>query len=93
MSDPLSEPWTLYLVYKLLHGDRGTLRLLDHNPFSERPPRYIRAELYRYHLAPLGDRAWWRREHLQTWLPPLRADDPGLRALLRQEGFLDEKSP
>lgn len=89
MSDPLSEPWTLYLVYKLLHGDPGTLRLLDHNPFPKGPPRYIRAELYRYHLAPLRDRAWWRRERLQTWLPPLRADDPGLRTLLRKEGFSD----
>jgi hypothetical protein len=89
MSDPLSEPWTLYLVYKLLHNDPLALSLLGRNPFPDAPPRYIRALRYRYQLAPLHERAFWRRQRLQEpFLPPLSAEDPRLRALLAQMGVL-----
>jgi len=31
--------------------------------------------------------AWWRRERIGTWLPPLSADDPRLRRFLRAYGW------
>jgi hypothetical protein len=73
MSTPEEYPWTLNFVWKLLHNDRGTLSLLANNPFPERPPRYIRAVLYRYQFAPPNNPtgAWWKREELGIWLPPL----------------------
>ncbi len=89
MSTAEREPWTLHLVWKLLHNDRGALRLLASNPFPEKPPRAIRADLYRYELLPWGDPsgAWWRRRRLHAWLPPLTADDPGLLAFLEAYGW------
>ena len=54
MSTPDEYPWTLHLVWKLLHNDPGALSLFGGNPFPEKPPRYIRAVLYRYEFAPPG---------------------------------------
>jgi hypothetical protein len=92
MGSPAQYPWTLHLVWKLLHDDPGALSLLGPNPFPTHPPRYVRAVLYRYRFAPPGDPhgRWWTRERLGLWLPPLSADDPGLRRFLAAEGWLDE---
>ena len=89
MSSPENYPWTLHLVWKLLHNDAGTLGLLAGNPFPEGPPRYIRAELFVYRFAPAGDPsgAWWRRERRGPWLPPLAADDPRLLRFLESYGW------
>src|SRR4029078_8742738 len=62
MSSPAEYPWTLHFVWKLLHNDRGTLSLIANNPFPDAPPHYIRARLYRYQFAPIGDKSWWKRE-------------------------------
>ncbi len=90
MSSPDRYPWTVHLVWKLLHNDPGALSLLANNPFAKAPPRYIRAELYRYEFAPPGepDGAWWRRTPLGLWLPPLSADDPRLRRYLALHGWI-----
>jgi len=91
MGTPNQYPWTLHLVWKLLHNDPGALSLFGGNPFPGKPPRYVRAVLYRYEFArpgnPEGD--WWQREELGLWLPPLSADDPRLVGLLNQAGWLD----
>ncbi len=89
MASPAEYPWTLHFVWKLLHNDRGTLSLLANNPFPDAPPRYIRARLYRYHFAPLGDKAWWKREPIGEWLPALSIDDPQFRQLLEAMDWLD----
>jgi hypothetical protein len=90
MSTPDQYPWTLHLVWKLLHNDPGALSLFGGNPFPEKPPRYIRAVLYRYHFAPPGNPEgnWWKREELGLWLPPLSADNPQLLDWLKQAGWL-----
>jgi len=90
MSDYQQYPWTLHLVWKLLHNDPGVLGLFVGNPFPQRPPRYVRAVLYRYRFAAPGNAAghWWEREKLGLWLPPLSADDPELRRLLTAYGWL-----
>jgi hypothetical protein len=90
MSTPEHYPWTLHFVWKLLHNDPGTLSLLALNPFPKKPPRYIRAVLYRYEFAPPGDPSgdWWKRAPLGLWLPPLSADDPRLRQVLTAYGWL-----
>jgi len=95
MSTPEGYPWTLHLVWKLLHNDQGALRLLATNPFPDAPPRHIRARLYRYEFAPPGDPsgAWWKRTLLDEWLPPLSADDPRLRRFLAAYGWLAVAGP
>jgi hypothetical protein len=92
MATPHQYPWTLHLIWKLLHNDRGALSLFGGNPFPEKPPHYIRATLYRYEFArpENPEDNWWKREQLGMWLPPLSADDPRLLSLLKQAGWLDQ---
>jgi lipase maturation factor len=89
MASPADYPWTLHFVWKLLHNDRGTLSLLANNPFPDAPPHYIRARLYRYRFAPVGDKAWWKRERIGEWLPAVDENDPRLRRLLDAMDWLD----
>jgi hypothetical protein len=91
MSTPDEYPWTLHLIWKLLHNDPGALSLFGGNPFPDKPPRFVRAVLYSYAFAPLGNQAhlWWNRKELSLWLPPLSADDPRFIAALSQAGWLD----
>jgi hypothetical protein len=91
MSTPDEYPWTLNLVWKLLHNDPGALSLFAANPFPGKPPRYIRAVLYRYTFAPPGNPAgrWWNRRQIGApWLPAMSADDPQLIGSLKGEGWL-----
>jgi hypothetical protein len=89
MSTPDRYPWTLHLVWKLLHNDAATLSLLAGNPFPDDPPRYVRARLYRYTFAPRDDPsgAWWTRTLVREWLPPLSRDDPRLLRFLGAFGW------
>ena len=89
MSNYEEYPWTLHLVWKLLHNDAPTLSLLASNPFPQKPPRYIRAVLYHYEFAPPGnpEGTWWKRTRLDLWLPALSADDPRLRSILAGYGW------
>ena len=82
-------PWTLHLLWKLLHNDPGALGLLAINPFPDSPPRWVRARLFRYEFAPPGDPsgAWWKRTPLGLWIVPLSADDPRLRRFLAMYGW------
>jgi len=89
MASPADYPWTLHFVWKLLHNDPGTLSLLVNNPFPNAPPHYIRARLYRYQFAPIGDNAWWKREPIGEWLPVLSTDDSELRHFLVAMDWLD----
>jgi hypothetical protein len=94
MASPREYPWTLNLVWKLLHNDPDTLSLFarNGNPFPDHPPRYIRAAYYRYHFAPPNnpEHVYWTREPLGNWLPPLSADNPELRSFLQSQGWLDQ---
>ncbi len=63
MSSPEEYPWTLNLISKLLHNDIGAINLFAGNPFPTKPPRFIRAELYRYSFAQPGNP---RRSYLET---------------------------
>jgi hypothetical protein len=89
MASPSDYPWTLHFVWKLLHNDPETLSLLANNPFPKAPPRYIRARLYRYRFAPIGDPAWWKREPVGEWLPALSTDNADFRRLLGAMNWLD----
>jgi Lipase maturation factor len=87
MGEVSDEPWTVHMVSKLLRGDPRILGLLASNPFPDRPPRYIRAQLYAYRYAPLGSHAWWERDLVGEWLPPLGLEDPRLNKLMAAFGW------
>ena len=86
---PQEYPWTLNLIWKLLHNDPVTLGLFAGNPFPGQPPRFIRAVVYRYHFARPGDRSgrYWTRERVGLWLPPLSVDNPKLRSYIQASGW------
>ncbi|HZR81567.1 MAG TPA: lipase maturation factor family protein [Candidatus Binatia bacterium] len=86
MASAGSEPWLLHLAAKLLAGDPGVKALLARDPFPDRPPRYVRAELYRYEFTRPGDGSpdWWRRTYVRSYLRPLSLDDPELRRYLER---------
>ena len=75
ISSRYAEGWMGQFLLRLLKNDAATLRLLRHNPFPESPPRYVRAQLYRYRFTTrqelLRDRVWWHRTLLGEYLPPV----------------------
>jgi hypothetical protein len=85
MSSPDEYPWTVNLISKLLHKDRGALSLFAGNPFPDKPPQYIRAVLYRYSFAKRSNSQglWWNRERMNIWLPAMSANDPRLIEILK----------
>jgi hypothetical protein len=90
MSSAEEYPWTLNLVSKLLHNDPGAIGLFAGNPFPDKPPRYIRAVLYRYAFAQPGNPngLCWNRERVgDCWLPAMQADDPRLIEFLKRAGW------
>src|SRR5829696_8987381 len=81
MSPPSAHPWMATLVTRLLEHDPATLKLLGHNPFPDHPPAVVRARLYRYRFTTPAERrqtgAWWSRDLVGDYLPPLRLDRLG----------------
>jgi hypothetical protein len=90
MSTADQYPWTYNLVWKLLHNDPGAVSLFAANPFPNKPPKYIRAVLYRYHFAPGGNPQglWWTREELGEWIPVVSVDNQQLVGFLKAEGWV-----
>ncbi len=75
-----AQGWLLPFLVKLLHNDRAALGLLATNPFPERPPALVRARLYLYRYTTRHERrrtgAWWVRELVGEYLPPLALRGP-----------------
>ena len=89
MGGPNDYPWTLNLIWKLLHNDAGAVGLFRSNPFPQKPPLYIRAVWYRYQFVrPNSQGQWWKRERLGLWLPPLSADNKEFIDVLRRAEWL-----
>jgi len=90
MSTPDQYPWTYNLVWKLLHNDPGAIMLFAGNPFPGKPPRFIKAVLYRYKFAKPGNPQglYWTVEEIGDWMPVLSADDARLVKFLEGEGWV-----
>lgn len=75
-------PWFAHLLHRLLEGSPDVLALFAGNPFPEQPPKYVRALLYEYHFTDRATRrrtgAWWRRELLGMYVPPVELRDLAL---------------
>lgn len=89
LSPDYQRRWFLALTRKLLQGDQVVLGLFAENPFPEAPPRFIRASIYRYQLAPPGSGVTWRRSPAGQYLPPTSLDDPELLDALRAYRLMD----
>jgi hypothetical protein len=76
MSNAADYSWFQPLMLKLLEGDGAVLGLMRSNPFPDRPPRWIRAQLYLYHFTSPEERrrtgAWWTRTLAGPYFPEAR---------------------
>jgi Lipase maturation factor len=76
LSPSFAQPWLGALLGKLLENDRPTLGLFRTNPFPDRPPALVRVLIYRYRFTSAAEHrdtgAWWSRELLDEFLPPMR---------------------
>ena len=67
-------PWFVSFVEGLLQGSPDVLKLLDENPFPNKPPRFVRAELYEYSFTDFAtkrsDGRWWNSEYKGVYFPP-----------------------
>jgi len=67
--------WFYNLLAGILRGDEQTLSLLRTNPFGATPPRYVRAQYYRYTFTTPGERdasgRWWNRELVGPFMEPV----------------------
>jgi predicted DCC family thiol-disulfide oxidoreductase YuxK len=75
LGDYQSDPWIVRLMARLLEGSPEVLRLLGRNPFPDRPPHYIRAQLYQYSFTTPAERkstgTWWKRELKGVYVPAI----------------------
>lgn len=72
-SDFEDNTWFHLFLAKLLQGENEVINLIRHNPFPDKPPRYIRAIAYDYvytdfkTLWQTGN--WWKRTYMGTYSP------------------------
>jgi predicted DCC family thiol-disulfide oxidoreductase YuxK len=78
LESPQENPWLVGLIVRLLQGSHDVNGLLAHNPFPDKPPRYIRAMFYRYRFTTTSELrqtgAWWKRQELREYLPNVSMD-------------------
>ncbi|WP_434384409.1 lipase maturation factor family protein [Melittangium boletus] len=80
--------WLLALVVRLLEGSPEVEALFAQTPFGPRPPRYVRGVLHEYRMTDRKTRrctgAWWTRERVGLYLPPMELAPPGGERRLRR---------
>ena len=80
LDDPQRLPWFSQFLERLLGNEPSVTALLKTNPFPDKPPTYVRAELYDYTYAGDGDHAagrWWDRRLAGLYFPKARLKAKG----------------
>jgi len=71
--------WYDRFITRVHEGSPEVLCLLEYNPFPDRPPRYLRVQVYQYWFTTAEEReqtgSWWKREYLGLF-PYVRPRDP-----------------
>ena len=71
-------PWLSNLMIRILQGEPAALDLLGVNPFTEKPPRFLRAALFQYKFSTPEEKAssgnWWERSYQGDYCPPISLD-------------------
>ncbi|ESO04582.1 hypothetical protein HELRODRAFT_99479 [Helobdella robusta] len=82
-------PWFYHTMYRLLNNQKEVLDLIDHNPFASEPPKYIRAQLYKYHYTSwnASTKNWWYREHVREYMPAMSLATEQLITYVKQQGL------
>ena len=73
LGDYRRNPWFVNLLVRIAQGSDEVVDLLGHNPFPEKPPRYVRAMVYDYQFTDRATRrkegTWWRRTQKGLYCP------------------------
>jgi lipase maturation factor 1 len=71
-------PWFAHFMVRLFQGSPDVLALLKKNPFPDHPPKFLRAELYRYTFSDWGELLskgqWWRRQYQGRFAPEISVE-------------------
>ncbi len=78
LGDFRREPWVIRVMDDLLRENRDVTSLFARDPFVTRPPRFVRAERYRYRFASGSEPPYWRRERIDDYVRPFSTQDPAL---------------
>lgn len=77
----MQNKWLVSFAECLLRGTPSVTNLLETNPFPNKPPKFIRAIVYDYHMTDIKTLMetgnWWRREYKGVYLPPVSLEDDG----------------
>jgi hypothetical protein len=75
LGDYRQNQWFINFCYRLLQGKPEVIHLLQTNPFSNAPPKYIRAVVYEYKFTDRKTRkrdgTWWSREFKGYYCPTI----------------------
>jgi predicted DCC family thiol-disulfide oxidoreductase YuxK len=73
------EVWFQRFMLRLLENEPCVTRLLTRNPFPEKPPRYVRAILYKYEFTSSKEHralgVWWKRREIGEYFPEVSRGD------------------
>jgi hypothetical protein len=76
LSNYKRNPWLIHFMTRLLQGSPAVIALLENNPFSDDPPKYIQAVVYDYRFTSSEtrnlDNSWWIRNPLHPYTPILK---------------------
>jgi hypothetical protein len=66
---------------RLLYNNKDVLALFANNPFSQKPPRQVRAVLWQYWFTSMSEKRvtglWWRRQFVGLYAPTLDREPNG----------------
>jgi lipase maturation factor 1 len=66
---------------RLLSNDEDVLTLFERNPFPSRPPREVRAVIWRYWFTTMSEKRtqglWWHRQFLGLYAPTIEREPDG----------------
>lgn len=69
-------PWFARFVERLLEGQPNVLAQMAYNPFPDKPPVFIRAQLYDYKFTTFEESyetgKWWKRTYTSSYFPSAR---------------------
>jgi lipase maturation factor 1 len=79
LDDAQRSPWFSRFLERLLENEPSVTALMERNPFPDKPPTYVRAELYDYTYAGTDDHAgrWWNRRLAGLYFPKARLKTNG----------------
>ncbi len=73
LGGPRQEQWFENFVVRLLENEPSVTRLLARNPFPDKPPKYVRAILFKYQFTTSQEHratgAWWKRREIGEFFP------------------------